>query len=132
MTTEFTMILFVLIGLIIGFVAGRSTSRAGDAAKLHKELTKTRKEFEQYKRDVQDHFIGFSSLMEQLDAQYQRLSQHMTEQSEKLTNSQTIYSIQPDVPAEEKESVAPANEGVHQPKDYSGEPSGLLSDHKSS
>ena len=58
MTTEFTMILFVLVGLIIGFVAGRSTSRAGDAAKLHKELTKTRKEFEQYKRDVQDHFIG--------------------------------------------------------------------------
>ena len=100
MTTEFTMILFVLVGLIIGFVAGRSTSRAGDAAKLHKELTKTRKEFEQYKRDVQDHFIGFSGLMEQLDAQYQRLSQHMTEQSEKLTYSQTIYSIQPDVPAE--------------------------------
>ena len=46
MMTEFTMILFVLIGLIVGFVAGRATSRAGDAAKLHKELTKTRKEFE--------------------------------------------------------------------------------------
>ena len=132
MTTEFTMILFVLIGLIIGFVAGRSTSRAGDAAKLHKELTKTRKEFEQYKRDVQDHFIVSSSLMEQLHTQYQLLSQHMTEQSDKLTNSQTIYSIQPDVPAEEKEPATPANEGVHPPKDYSGEPSGLLNDHKSS
>ncbi|ACQ94512.1 protein of unknown function DUF1043 [Tolumonas auensis DSM 9187] len=132
MTTEFTMILFVLIGLIVGFVAGRSTSRAGDAAKLHKELTKTRKEFEQYKRDVQDHFIGFSGLMEQLGTQYQRMSQHMSEQSEKLTNSQTIYSIQPDVPAEETEQTAPVNEGVHQPRDYSGEPSGLLNDHKSS
>jgi Uncharacterized protein conserved in bacteria len=131
MTTEFTMILFVVIGLIIGFVAGRSTSRAGDAAKLHKELTKTRKEFEQYKRDVQDHFIGFSSLMEQLDVQYQRMSQHMTEQSEKLTNSQTVYNFQPDVPAEEKELPTPVNEGVHPPRDYSGEPSGLLNDHKS-
>jgi uncharacterized membrane-anchored protein YhcB (DUF1043 family) len=81
---------------------------------------------------VQDHFIGFSGLMEQLGTQYQRMSQHMSEQSEKLTNSQTIYSIQPDVPAEETEQTAPVNEGVHQPRDYSGEPSGLLNDHKSS
>ena len=132
MTTEFTMILFVLVGLIIGFVAGRSTSRAGDAAKLHKELTKTRKEFEQYKRDVQDHFIGFNSLMEQLDTHYQRMSQHMAEQSEKLTDSKNMYNFQPDVPAEEKEMEAAVSEGIHQPKDYSGEPSGLLSDHKTS
>lgn len=130
MMTEFTMILFVLIGLIVGFVAGRATSRAGDAAKLHKELTKTRKEFEQYKRDVQDHFVGFSSLMEQLDTQYQRMSQHMAEHSEKLTNSNSIYNFQPDVPAEEKEHVPSANDGVQQPLDYSGEPSGLLNDHK--
>ncbi len=132
MTTEFTMILFVLIGLIIGFVAGRSTSRAGDAAKLHKELTKTRKEFEQYKRDVQDHFISFNSLMEQLDVHYQRMSQHMAEQSEKLTDSKTLYSFQPDVPADEKEITESTSEAIHQPKDYSGEPSGLLSDHKPS
>ncbi|WP_316672549.1 YhcB family protein [uncultured Tolumonas sp.] len=129
MMTEFTMILFVLIGLIVGFVAGRATSRAGDAAKLHKELTKTRKEFEQYKRDVQDHFVGFSSLMEQLDTQYQRMSQHMAEHSEKLTSS-SIYNFQPDVPAEEKEPIATAKDGVQQPLDYSGEPSGLLNDHK--
>ncbi len=127
--TEFTMILFVLIGLIVGFVAGRATSRAGDAAKLHKELTKTRKEFEQYKRDVQDHFVGFSSLMEQLDTQYQRMSQHMAEHSEKLTSS-SVYNFQPDVPAEEKEPTATAKDGVQQPLDYSGEPSGLLNDHK--
>ena len=127
--TEFTMILFVLIGLIVGFVAGRATSRAGDAAKLHKELTKTRKEFEQYKRDVQDHFVGFSSLMEQLDTQYQRMSQHMAEHSEKLTSS-SVYNFQPDVPAEEKEPITTAKDGVQQPLDYSGEPSGLLNDHK--
>jgi len=130
--TEFTAIVSVLIGLVIGFVAGRSTSRAEDVAKLHKELNAKRKELDTLKRDMTDHFSSTAVIMEQLDAQYQRLSQHMTEQSEKLTNSQTIYSIQPDVPAEEKEPAAPATEGVHQPKDYSGEPSGLLSDHKSS
>jgi uncharacterized protein len=132
MTNEFTMILFVLIGLIVGFVAGRATSRAGDAAKLHKELTKNRKEFEQYKRDVQDHFTGFSSMMEQLDSQYQRMSQHMSEYSEKLTVINSTYNFQPDVPAEEQEQAAPASNGLQQPLDYSGEPSGLLNDHKSS
>jgi uncharacterized membrane-anchored protein YhcB (DUF1043 family) len=132
MMTEFTMILFVLIGLIVGFVAGRATSRAGDAAKLHKELTKTRKEFEQYKRDVQDHFVGFTSMMEQLDSQYQRMSQHIAEHSEKLTSNSSTYNFQPDVPAEEKEQVATPHEGVQQPLDYSGEPSGLLNDHKPS
>ena len=46
--TEFTTILFVLIGVIIGFVAGRATSRAGDANKLHAELTRARKELTHY------------------------------------------------------------------------------------
>jgi uncharacterized membrane-anchored protein YhcB (DUF1043 family) len=132
MTNEFTMILFVLIGLIVGFVAGRATSRAGDAAKLHKELTKTRKEFEQYKRDVQDHFSGFSNMMEQLDSQYQRMSQHMNEYGEKLTVINSTYNFQPDVPVDEQEPTAPTNNGMQQPLDYSGEPSGLLNDHKSS
>ena len=99
--TEFTMILFVLIGLIVGFVAGRATSRPVMPPN-YKELTKTRKEFEQYKRDVQDHFVGFSSLMEQLDTQYQRMSQHMAEHSEKLTNSNSIYNFQPDVPGKKR------------------------------
>ena len=70
--------------------------------------------------------------MEQLDTHYQRMSQHMAEQSEKLTDSKNMYNFQPDVPAEEKEPEAAVGEGIHQPKDYSGEPSGLLSDHKTS
>ncbi len=134
MTTEFTMILFVLIGLIIGFVAGRSTSRAGDAAKLQKELTKTRKEFDQYKRDVQDHFTNFTNLMDQLNHQYQRMSQQLSEQGEKLVGTHADYPVQPDVPVEETEHetvTKPADSGVHQPLDYSGQPSGLLNDKKS-
>lgn len=134
MTTEFTMILFVLIGLIIGFVAGRSTSRAGDAAKLQKELTKTRKELDQYKRDVQDHFTNFTNLMDQLNHQYQRMSQQLAEQSEKLVGTHTDYPVQPDVPVEENEQETPVKtteSGVHQPLDYSGQPSGLLNDKKS-
>ena len=134
MTTEFTMILFVLIGLIIGFVAGRSTSRAGDAAKLQKELTKTRKELDQYKRDVQDHFTNFTNLMDQLNHQYQRMSQQLAEQGEKLVGTHTDYPVQPDVPVEENEQETPVKtteSGVHQPLDYSGQPSGLLNDKKS-
>ncbi len=135
MTTEFTMILFVLIGLIIGFIAGRSTSRAGDAAKLQKELTKTRKEFDQYKRDVQDHFTNFTNLMDQLNHQYQRMSQQLTEQGEKLVGTpHADYPVQPDVPVEDTEHEMlnkPVNSGVHQPLDYSGQPSGLLNDKKS-
>ena len=56
----------------------------------------------------------------------------MSEQSDKLTDSKNMYNFQPDVPAEEKEMEAAVSEGIHQPKDYSGEPSGLLSDHKTS
>ncbi len=132
MTTEFTMILFVLVGLIVGFVAGRSTSRAGDAAKLQKELTKTRKELDQYKRDVQDHFANFTSLMDQLNHQYQRMSQQLAEQSEKLVESRVDYPIQPDVPVDENEaeSAKSVEPGLHQPLDYSGQPSGLLNDKK--
>jgi uncharacterized membrane-anchored protein YhcB (DUF1043 family) len=131
MIAEFTMILFVLIGLVIGFVAGRSTSRAGDAAKLHKELLKTRKEYDQYKRDVQEHFSSLSALTDQFNENCQRMSQHINEYGEKLSATVDIYQVSPDVPVD-GDAVAESapKTGVHQPLDYSNEPSGLLNQHK--
>lgn len=130
MTPEFTMILFVLIGLIIGFVAGRSTSRAGDAAKLQKELTKTKKETEQFKRDVQDHFASMNSMMESMKNQQQRMFKHLEEQQEKLLPESGLYTIQPDVPSDETTESEETSSPVQQPLDYSGQPSGLLNDKK--
>lgn len=133
MTTEFTMILFVLIGLIIGFVAGRSTSRAGDAAKLQKELTKTKKETDQFKRDVQDHFATLNSMMESMKNQQQRLLKHIEEQQEKLLPDAGIYHVPADVPSEDKDEddATPVTASpLQQPLDYSGQPSGLLNDKK--
>ena len=52
-----------------------------------------RKEFDQYKRDVQDHFTNFTNLMDQLNHQYQRMSQQLSEQGEKLVGVITSYSI---------------------------------------
>ncbi len=123
--TEFTTILFVLIGVILGFVAGRATSRAGDAAKLHKELTKNRKELELYKREMADHFASTSVMMEQFDEQYQRLFQHMSDQSQKLAPQQSAFRTEP-TDSNLMNSVEAVPET--QPLDYSGERSGLLND----
>lgn len=131
MIAEFTMILFVLIGLVVGFVAGRATSRAGDAAKLHKELAKTRKDFDLYKRDVQEHFSSMTALAEQFQQNTQRMSQHLAEYGEKLTTPVDISQISPDVPVEDTLMAEKTESGaVHQPLDYSGQPSGLLNQHK--
>lgn len=121
--TEFTTILFVLIALVIGFVAGRSTSRAGDAAKLHKALNKTRKELDQYKKEVTEHFRSTAGMMHQLDDQYQRLQQHLAEQNQKLTGHEFDA-----FKAEAAQKARHDDEPESQPLDYSGEPSGLLSD----
>jgi len=123
--TEFTTILFVLIGVIIGFVAGRATSRAGDANKLHAELTRARKELTHYKREMGDHFSSTANLLEQLDEQYQRLTQHMAEQSQKLLPAEH-NPFNHDAATSEPTEPQPLND--IQPLDYSGQPSGLLND----
>ena len=125
--TEFTTILFVLIGVIVGFVAGRATSRAGDATKLHNELTRSRKELAQYKREMGDHFASTAVMREQLDEHYQRLSNHFSEQSQKLLPQQGPGLFKND---NHDENLEAAQESAPetQPLDYSGERSGLLSD----
>lgn len=125
--TEFTTILFVLIGVIVGFVAGRATSRAGDATKLHNELTRSRKELAQYKREMGDHFASTAVMLEQLDEHYQRLSNHFSEQSQKLLPQQGPGLFKNDSHDENLES-AQESAPETQPLDYSGERSGLLSD----
>lgn len=125
--TEFTAIVSVLIGLVIGFVAGRSTSRAEDVAKLHKELNAKRKELDTLKRDMTDHFSSTAVIMEQLDEQYQRLYQHMSEQSQKLVPQDTPFrSENGEQTAQIESDTIPES----QPLDYSGVASGLLNDQK--
>ncbi len=123
--TEFTTILFVLIGVILGFVAGRATSRAGDASTLHKELTKNRKELELYKREMADHFASTAVMMEQFDEQYQRLFQYMSEQNQKLAPQQNAFRTE-SADSNPMGSVEAVPET--QPLDYSGVRSGLLND----
>ncbi len=125
--TEFTAIVSVLIGLVIGFVAGRSTSRAEDVAKLHKELNAKRKELDTLKRDMTDHFSSTAVIMEQLDEQYQRLYQHMSEQSQKLLPQHTPVLTENSEQAAQVESDTTPDS---QPLDYSGVASGLLNDQK--
>lgn len=121
---EFTLILSVLVALVVGFIIGRFTSRAGDAAKLQTAYNKSRKELEQVKRDLGDHFTGSAALLEQLDEQYQRLYQYMAEQNQKLCGENASFKHeQIDTTGVDEEY------GVDvQPLDYSGEPSGLLRD----
>ena len=125
--TEFTAIVSVLIGLVIGFVAGRSTSRAEDIAKLHKELNAKRKELDTLKRDMTDHFSSTAVIMEQLDEQYQRLYQHMSEQSQKLLPQHAPFRTENSEQAAQVESDTIPDS---QPLDYSGVASGLLNDQK--
>ena len=125
--TEFTAIVSVLIGLVIGFVAGRSTSRAEDVAKLHKELNAKRKELDTLKRDMTDHFSSTAVIMEQLDEQYQRLYQHMSEQSQKLLPQHPPFRTENSEQAAQVESDTIPDS---QPLDYSGVASGLLNDQK--
>lgn len=82
--TEFTTILFVLIGVTSALSQG---ARLLELATQQIAITNSRaraRSLTQYKREMGDHFASAAVMLEQLDEHYQRLSNHFAEQSQKL------------------------------------------------
>lgn len=126
-------LILIVIGLIFGIVIGRLLHRSQitDTSKLKAELKESRRELEQYRQQVSEHFENSAVLLNSFAEQYQKLYQHMAEQSEQLLDPQAISKPLFDNPANAKLSAPEANktgEPSDPPKDYSGQSTGLLED----
>ena len=95
-------IVFLIIGVIIGFVvsqlrAKNQDDRHGLETKLHQAQT----ELEQYRQDVADHFANSASLMKQMAADYNKVYQHMHQSQELLLpQAEQQASFAPELPAD--------------------------------
>jgi len=127
--TGISGIIFILIGVILGFFLARVTQSSGSQQKLRSDLKQARQELEHYRQQVADHFAGSAELLEQLARQQQHVYQHMAEQADKLLNEADAKSLA--FYQFEHALVSPAetdasNDEDLPPRDYANERSGLM------
>ena len=116
------VVLLTLAGLAVGFFVGRSTVPQQTDQTLKKQFEQTKQEFEQYRQDVSSHFTQTTALNDQLIQDYQKLYEHLSESAQTLLKETDPSQTQLKKQAEE----TPAIKQDNQPKDYAGQPSGLL------
>ncbi len=129
---EINIIAFGALGIVIGFLIGRFMNRDNTQQKdLKKELEKSRYEVEQYRQELVDHFAQSAELLDNISRDYSKLYQHM---------AATSAELMPNLPEQDNpfakrisklSDVTPEAEGdasQEQPRDYSGQATGLLKD----
>lgn len=132
-------------GLIIGAVAARLiTLKQLNQHKLQLQLDESKAQLAQYKEDVSSHLETTNQLMTQLQDNYARIARHIADSKMQLVERPTV-SVKQDInylsgdtaayirqslnQIDEKRRVYSAAE--QQPRDYSGESSGLIRDRQS-
>lgn len=138
---DFTYGLIGLIaGLIIGAAAARFyTMRKLNQHKLQQELNESRNQLQQYRQDVSEHLETTNQLMVQLQDNYSKIAKHMAHTKMQLIEQpvSTAYDdlsyLSGDTAAQLRQSAGQIDERrrthtvtEQQPKDYSGEASGLI------
>lgn len=128
------------IGLIIGAVISRLfTLRQFNHDKLQQELQLSKSQLHQYRQDVSAHLETTNQLMSQLQDNYGRIARHIAESKMQLvtqptdqTDSELNY-LSGDVATHIRQSIDQLDEKrrvysdtVQQPRDYSGQSSGLI------
>jgi uncharacterized protein len=134
---------WLLVGLLIGLVVGALVSRIISVKqfgqdKLQQELDESRKQLAQYRLDVSEHLDTTNQLMSQLQENYARIAKHVQHSKMQLVeqpvNSRDeVNYFATDTTQQIKQSLHQLNERRRQhsqvdqqPKDYSGEASGLI------
>lgn len=128
------------IGLIIGAVVSRLfTLRQFNHDKLQQELQLSKSQLHQYRQDVSTHLETTNQLMSQLQDNYGRIARHIAESKMQLvtqptdqTDSELNY-LSGDVASHIRQSIDQLDEKrrvysdtIQQPRDYSGQSSGLI------
>lgn len=127
------------IGLVIGAVAARLLSlKQFGQHKLQQELDESRKQLSQYRQDVSEHLETTNQLMSQLQDNYSRIARHVQQSKMQLVEQpinarDEVNFFAADTTQHIKQSLHQLNERrrqhsqvEQQPKDYSGEASGLI------
>ncbi|PKF51423.1 Z-ring associated protein ZapG [Enterovibrio nigricans] len=120
-------LVFVIIGIVVGFIIARLTMRDNAQQKdLKKELEKSRYELEQYRQELVDYFAQSAELLDSISRDYSKLYQHM---------ASTSAELMPNLPEQDNpfakriskiSEVTEDSSSQEQPRDYSDGASGLL------
>ncbi|PCS23346.1 Z-ring associated protein ZapG [Candidatus Enterovibrio escicola] len=126
--TWINSLVFMIIGMVIGFLVSRLTICSNSHQKgLRKELEKSRYELEQYRQELVDHFAQSANLLDNIYRDYSRLYQHL---------ATTTAELMPNLPEQDnpfakrvsKLSDISIEQKVPQepPRDYSDKSTGIL------
>lgn len=127
-------------GLVIGAILARLlTLKQFNQHKLQQELQESKNQLQQYRHDVSSHLDTTNQLMVQLQDNYSRIARHIADSKMQLVERPTettradINYLSGDTAAHIRQSLNQLDEkrrvyssSEHQPKDYSGESSGLI------
>src|SRR5690606_8294047 len=132
-------------GLIIGAVAARLiTLRQLNQHKLQLQLDESQAQLAQYREDVSSHLETTNQLMTQLQDNYARIARHIADSKMQLVERPTV-SVKQDINYLSGDTAAYIRQSLNQidekrrvyssadqqPRDYSGEASGLIKDRHS-
>jgi hypothetical protein len=83
--------LFSLIGAIIGAATSARFSGSSRAnSNLGEELATTKKELDQYQKQVEDHFVETAKLVDTLTKNYRAVHNHLAQGASELLNEEVI------------------------------------------
>lgn len=126
------VITYLIIGLVIGFIIGLiATSlfsgKIRQYNRLKKELETTKQELASQKQIIVKHFSHSAEILDNMANDFRRLYKHMAENSSHLLSAEDISKVTvPNAFIAQDENTAQSVETKEPPKDYSGQPSGLL------
>lgn len=127
-------------GLVLGGVIARFiTLKQFDQHKLQAELDESQAQLAQYRQDVSTHLETTNQLMTQLQDNYARIARHIADSKMQLVERPT-ESVKQDINYLSGDTAAYIRQSLHQidekrrvysaaeqqPRDYSGEASGLI------
>lgn len=136
-------VIIFLVGLGVGFVAVKFfSSSSKEQQKLTQQAAENESALEQYKKDVAEHLTSSAKLLDDMNTTCKTAMDQMAKSTallQKATPDETVTvpffskEIQEELAQtvnQRKQSTAKNEEITEAPRDYSGQPSGLLSSEK--
>ena len=129
----------LVIGVLLGFLFGRSGSNGSREVQLANELEKAQLELAKYRDEVNEHFSKTAELVNGLTTQYQKVHHHLAESAGQLVRDEKLVaslqrSATMQIENQNSSASASPQEGsaIHIPLDYapkrSNDEPGTLSD----
>lgn len=127
------MTTYLIIGLILGIIVGIIftnvlSSKSRKYNKVKRDLEEAQKELVTQKQMIVKHFSHSAEILDNMAKEFRRLYQHMAENSSHLISPEDLNALNSKSKAMLLDENTKTQENIIQapPKDYSGNPSGLL------